>query len=164
MPDVRSNTMWLVESCTASKTDWPSDLSHPNHLRQWHRETLKSNPELPSDLQDLTIEPSAPSVTSFEITEPAPVPARNGLVSLDPTVKTMSSLEIAEVTRKTYFNVVRDIEKVLNAAGVGTLKFEDTYTDPQNKQTYKCYNLPRLECDLVITGYSVPYRLKVIQR
>ncbi len=59
----RSAAMWLAGSHLTVTVKCPIDMTHPNNLRQWHRENLKSNPELPSDLQDLTIEPSAPSVT-----------------------------------------------------------------------------------------------------
>ena len=76
---------------------------------------------------------------------------------------TMSSLEIAELTGKRHADVMRDIEKILNEANIGVSKFASTYLDKSNRES-KCYNLPRMECDLVISGYSVKYRMAIIKR
>lgn len=76
---------------------------------------------------------------------------------------TMSSLQIAEITGKDHKNVMRDIRDTLEQAEIGALKFERTYTDSQNKDR-PCYILPRRECDLVVSGYSVKYRLAIIDR
>jgi hypothetical protein len=78
-------------------------------------------------------------------------------------VKTMSSLEIAELTGKRHDHVMRDIKAVLEQAGISAPKFGGTYLDSQNKER-PCYHLPRRECDLLISGYSVPYRLAIIDR
>jgi Rha family phage regulatory protein len=75
----------------------------------------------------------------------------------------MSSLEIAELTGKRHDNVIADIQRILDEAEVGALKFKGTYTDDCNREK-PCYHLPRLECDLVVSGYSVPYRLAIIRR
>ena len=80
----------------------------------------------------------------------------------NPTL-TMSSLQIAEITGKDHKNILGDIQRILDEAGIGALEFKLTYTDSQNKQR-PCYNLPRRECDLVIFGYSVKYRLAIIDR
>lgn len=85
------------------------------------------------------------------------------LDAASPAVPTMSSLEIAKLCDKEHRNVLRDIQKILNEAGIGLLKFERTYYDSQNKQQ-RCFELPRRECDLVISGYSVKYRLAIIDR
>ncbi|MCE2580764.1 phage regulatory protein/antirepressor Ant [Komagataeibacter sp. FNDCR1] len=76
----------------------------------------------------------------------------------------MSSREIAALTGKRHDNVVRDIEKMLNDVGMGLLKFEDTYTNPQNGQKYRCYNLPKNLTLNLITGYRADLRLKIIDR
>ncbi len=34
---VRSNAMWFA-SCTVCNTEIPTDLTHPTHIRQWHRD------------------------------------------------------------------------------------------------------------------------------
>ena len=77
--------------------------------------------------------------------------------------QTMSSLAIAELTEKNHSDVLRDIKVTLSQAEIGASKFADTYKSKQNKDL-PCYNLPRRECDLVISGYSVPYRLAIIDR
>jgi phage regulator Rha-like protein len=79
------------------------------------------------------------------------------------TEQTMSSLEIAKLTEKQHFNVLIDIRKVLEEVGIGALKFQGSYLSEQNKEL-PCYNLPRRECDLVISGYSAKYRLAIIDR
>ena len=53
-------------------------------------------------------------------------------------------------------HVLRDIKTILEQAGIGALKFVGTYLDSQNKQR-PCYFLPKLECILIITGYSPPH-------
>ncbi|RAI01124.1 hypothetical protein DLJ53_18075 [Acuticoccus sediminis] len=79
---------------------------------------------------------------------------------------TMSSLEIAEQTGKRHDHVVRDIRAVLTELhGEGGLpKFGDTYINPQNGQSYPCFRLPHRELMILLTGYSVPLRAKVIDR
>lgn len=76
---------------------------------------------------------------------------------------TMSSLTIAEITGKEHAHVMRDIRETLAQAEIGESKFGFTYIDSQNK-TRPCYRLPRRECDLVVSGYSVKYRLAIIDR
>jgi len=76
---------------------------------------------------------------------------------------TMSSLQIAVITGKRHDHVLRDIESILAEAGIDAPRFGGTYRDAQNREQ-KCYQLPRRECDLVISGYSVKYRLAIIDR
>jgi len=75
----------------------------------------------------------------------------------------MSSLEIAELTNKNHADVLRDIKNVLEQAEIGESIFACTYLSKQNKKL-PCYRLPKRECDLVVSGYSVKYRLKIIDR
>ncbi len=89
------------------------------------------------------------------------VMAMNKIMSLKN--QTMSSLEIAKLTSKDHDKVMLDIERVLNDAKIGVADFRGTYKSKQGKDL-KCFNLPRRECDLVISGYSVHYRLKIIDR
>ena len=79
------------------------------------------------------------------------------------TVRTMSSLEIAELTEKDHFHVMRDIKTILEEAGIDASKFGCVYKGA-NGQDRPMFNLPRRECDLVISGYSVKYRLAIIDR
>lgn len=76
---------------------------------------------------------------------------------------TMSSLDIAEITGKEHGHVMRDIRAVLSEAGIGHSIFGSSYFNAQNKEQ-PCYRLPRRECDLVVSGYSVKYRLAIIDR
>lgn len=80
--------------------------------------------------------------------------------------QTMSSREIAELTGKEHRNVMRDIRTMLvelHGEG-GVLSFEQTYTNPQNGQSYPCFNLPKRETLILVSGYSVAMRAKIIDR
>lgn len=79
------------------------------------------------------------------------------------TAKTISSCEIAQLTGKSHDNVIRDIRKTLQDDGQDVLKFEGIYQDAY-KRDKVCYHLPRFECDLVVSGYSVKYRAAIIRR
>lgn len=79
---------------------------------------------------------------------------------------TITSLEIAELTGKQHFIIIRDIEEQLS--NLGQYKFVlsnylDTYTTKQNKQV-KMYRLPRREALIVVSGYNVKLRAKIIDR
>lgn len=66
----------------------------------------------------------------------------------------MSSREIAKLTGKRHDNVMSDIKKMLGDIGRHAPDFLGTYqTDRGN--TYWCYNLPRRETDVLLTGYNV---------
>ena len=80
-----------------------------------------------------------------------------------PSGPTMSSLQIAVITGKSHANVMRDIRTVLEEAEIDLLKFDSIFKDSYNRDQH-CYQLPRRECDLVISGYSVKYRLAIIDR
>ena len=95
---------------------------------------------------------------SYSVSPKQPQAKRNRLVSMSNGVKTMSSLEIAELTGKDHGNLCADIRNTLGSAEISVTPFESSYIHPQNKQSYLCYNLPRLECDLVITGYVYRYK------
>ena len=75
----------------------------------------------------------------------------------------MSSLEIAELTGKEHSKVMADIRQVLDEAGIGYADFGGSYSTKQNK-VLSCFYLPRYECDLVVSGYSVLYRAAIISR
>ena len=75
----------------------------------------------------------------------------------------MSSLEIAELTGKNHRDVMRDIRAVMEQAEIDERKFARIYRDARNREK-PCYLLPRFECDLVVSGYSVKYRLAIIDR
>ena len=76
---------------------------------------------------------------------------------------TMSSLEIAKLTGKEHFNVLVDIRKMLEELELGDLKFQDTYLSAQKKQM-PCFNLPKRECFILVSGYNLKLRAAIIDR
>lgn len=88
------------------------------------------------------------------------------IIPLSSAPATMSSREIAELTDKRHDNVMRDIETQLAPllGDGGLLKFEDTYQNSQNGQSYRMYRLPKRECLIVVSGYSVELRARIIDR
>lgn len=82
---------------------------------------------------------------------------------INTTTKTMSSLEIAELTQKDHADVLKDIRRIMEEAEIDHGKFSGIYKDSMNREQ-PCYNLPRRECDLIVSGYNVKYRLAIIDR
>jgi phage regulator Rha-like protein len=76
---------------------------------------------------------------------------------------TMSSREIAELTEKLHKNVLADIRKTLEALNMEPADFSARYIDSKGEPRY-CFNLPRREVEILLTGYSIPLRAKVIDR
>jgi len=77
--------------------------------------------------------------------------------------RTMSSREIAELTGKLHKNVKRDIAAMLSDLKADALSFERIYLDGLNREQTE-YLLDREHTDCLLTGYSVPMRMKVIRR
>ncbi|WP_158675466.1 Rha family transcriptional regulator [Pseudomonas sp. o96-267] len=79
---------------------------------------------------------------------------------------TMTSLEIAELTGKRHDHVMRDIRLMLAElhGDGGVPSFGDTHRNPQNGQEYPVFRLPRREVEILVTGYSITLRAKVIDR
>ena len=84
-------------------------------------------------------------------------------LSLVESPVTMSSLDIAELTGKEHKNVLADIRRTLEEAGIEGAGFLAPCKMPSG-QVATTYNLPRRECDLIVSGYSVKYRLAIIDR
>ena len=78
-------------------------------------------------------------------------------------VKSMSSLEIAELTGKEHRNVMSDIRKMLDELSIDAAKFSATYKAGRNN-TYECFNLPKDETIALISGYSAVLRMAIIKR
>lgn len=77
---------------------------------------------------------------------------------------TMSTVEIAELTGKRHDNVLRDARKMLEELGeLASLKFEASYKDASGK-TNSCLNLPKRETLILVSGYSVELRARIIDR
>ena len=82
-------------------------------------------------------------------------------------ILTMSSREIAELTGKRHDNVMRDIREMMRQldpydTGDG-LEFEDVYKDGKGEER-KYFNLPKREVLILVSGYSVMVRAKIIDR
>jgi Rha family phage regulatory protein len=78
-------------------------------------------------------------------------------------IPAISSLEIAKITGKNHQHVLRDIKSILVEAEIGESSFGHSYKSAQGKQL-RCFLLPKREFNLVISGYSVKHRLKLIDR
>jgi phage regulator Rha-like protein len=79
---------------------------------------------------------------------------------------TMSSREIADLTGKEHRGVLRDIRNLLaELHGEGGMhSFVHTYTNPQNGQIYPVFHLPKRETLILVSGYSVQLRARIIDR
>jgi phage antirepressor YoqD-like protein len=86
----------------------------------------------------------------------------NQLMYADKVV-TMSSREISELTGKNHAHVMRDIRNMLEELGEAESNFGSGYLDA-NKQHRPCFLLPRREVEILLTGYSVRLRARVIDR
>lgn len=78
-------------------------------------------------------------------------------------VPAISSLEIAKITGKNHQHVLRDIRQILSEAEIDVSRFGHISKDSYGRDQ-KCFLLPKRECMLVVSGYSVRYRLAIIDR
>ena len=88
------------------------------------------------------------------------------IVNFGAEVQKMSSREIAELTGKRHDHVMTDIRKMLlELHGEGGLpSFRDTHRNEQNGQSYPIFNLPKRETMILVSGYSIPMRARIIDR
>ena len=78
---------------------------------------------------------------------------------------TMSSRDIAEMCEKDHKHVLRDIQSMLEQLYPGGMpNFGHTYTNPQNGQTYPEYHLPKRESIILVSGYKIEFRAKIVDR
>lgn len=77
----------------------------------------------------------------------------------------MSSREIADLTGKQHAHVMRDIRIMLDElwGNDGQSRFGSSYLNAQNKPQ-PCYNLPKHETMVLLTGYSVTLRSRILAR
>lgn len=76
---------------------------------------------------------------------------------------TMSSREIAELTGKQHKHVLTDIRNMLNSLNIESAVFTADYKDSKGRM-YPCYNLPKRETLILVSGYSVTMRARIIDR
>ena len=76
--------------------------------------------------------------------------------------KSMSSLEIAELTGKDHAKVLIDIRKMLDELGILTSDFS-TVRKVRGKE-YDVFNLPKRETIILVSGYSVVMRAAIVDR
>ncbi|GBQ89099.1 phage regulatory protein/antirepressor Ant [Asaia krungthepensis] len=79
------------------------------------------------------------------------------------TALKMSSREIASLTGKQHFHVLRDIEVMMNELDEDASKFRGIYSDSYGREK-PCFNLPKNLTFVLIAGYRADIRLKIIDR
>ena len=79
------------------------------------------------------------------------------------TVISMTSLEIAELTGKDHKNVLVDIRNMLDSLEIPLVEFSEQYEDSIGR-TLPCFNLPKRETLILVSGYSTLVRAKIIDR
>ncbi|ETU77359.1 hypothetical protein AN459_17735 [Pseudomonas aeruginosa] len=77
---------------------------------------------------------------------------------------TMSSLEIAELTGKQHKNVIRDIRTMLSELSEDGSDLSHVREELDGRGYTAAFHLPRREVEILLTGYSIPLRAKVIDR
>ncbi len=92
----------------------------------------------------------------------------NQIVSLNTAATlTMSSLEIAELTKKAHKNVLADIRMMLTGLNKAAAEFSSTaqYAGPNNsKRSTTVFALPKRETLILVSGYSIELRARIIDR
>jgi len=89
----------------------------------------------------------------------------DSLVKLD-SILTMSSVEIAELTGKEHKNVMVDIREMLKSLNKAVADFSATafYEVNNAKREREIFNLPKRETLILVSGYSIQMRAKIIDR
>jgi phage regulator Rha-like protein len=75
----------------------------------------------------------------------------------------MSSVEIAELTGKRHDHVMVDIRKMLIKLDLHATEFSGDYKDSKGR-TYPCFNLPKRETLILVSGYNIQMRARIIDR
>jgi phage regulator Rha-like protein len=76
---------------------------------------------------------------------------------------TMSSREIAELIGKRHDHLMVDIQKMLIDLELDAPSFSGSYKTEQGN-TYPLFNLPKRETIILVSGYNVTMRAKIIDR
>lgn len=87
------------------------------------------------------------------------------MTSIIPSVvpATMSSREIAELTGKEHRNVLADIRNMLEKLEIDCADFSAQYKDSTGR-SLPCFNLPKRETLILVSGYDIPMRARIIDR
>ena len=78
-------------------------------------------------------------------------------------VQKMTSREIAELTGKEHRNVLADIRKMLEDLGLTSANFSADLPDSYGRMQ-PGFQLPKRETMILVSGYSIPMRAKIIDR
>ncbi|MDA3809633.1 MAG: Rha family transcriptional regulator [Spirochaetaceae bacterium] len=78
-------------------------------------------------------------------------------------IQTMNSREIAMLLEKQHNHVCRDIRRQLEEQDIGESKYGSSYLTEQNKEVI-CFNLDYEQTMILLSGYSIKLRAKVIKR
>lgn len=76
---------------------------------------------------------------------------------------TMSTKEIADLCDKEHFHVTRDFEAMCDGLKIDPSKFGGIYIDARNRQQ-DAYFLPKRETMILVSGYNVELRAKIVDR
>lgn len=76
---------------------------------------------------------------------------------------TMSSREIAKLCGKRHDHVMADIRNMLTELKIQSPDFSGDYTDSKGR-VYSCFNLPKRETLILVSGYRLELRAKIIDR
>ena len=75
----------------------------------------------------------------------------------------MTSLEISELTGKDHKHILTDIRAMLESLGINSADFSAQYKDSTGR-ALPCFRLPKRETLILVSGYSVAMRAKIIDR
>ena len=111
-------------------------------------------------------------MTSLSLQTQNSTPFNTAIITAN-TVPTMTSLEIVEFinnhrqangnnTVLAHSDFMRKVPEVLGEEG--SRNFSDTYTHPQNKQTYPCYVFQKREACLMAMSYSYDLQAEIYDR
>lgn len=77
--------------------------------------------------------------------------------------KTMSSRDIAKLTGKRHDHVLRDVRNMIESLDIQSTHFWGDYKDSKGRVFQEC-NLPKRETLILVSGYSIELRAKIIDR
>ena len=85
------------------------------------------------------------------------------IVNFGAEVRTMTSREIAELTGKQHKDVLYDIRKMLADLGLTSADFSADLPDSYGRMQ-PGFQLPHRECMILVSGYSIPMRARIVDR